>query len=105
MSHTDQPGADPHVYAAWSKGSDFEINFWNEWIRTKGLDWPDDFRNRLSPESPFPPHLRDLISAPDGATINVLDVGSGRSPRSDAGGTTGASRSRRSMSSPTNTTG
>lgn len=65
--------------AAWTSGLPAEVQFWEDFIRTRGLDWPHDFRDRLNPDLPFPPHLRARLvpEPPPGSVIRVLDVGSG----------------------------
>lgn len=45
----------------WQGGLESEIAFWNEWIRTRGLHWPDDFIWKTDPASPFQPNLAELL--------------------------------------------
>lgn len=61
---------------AWREGIDYEVNFWDNWFRTEGAEWQDDFAARLRPQ-PLAPWLVDLLPLPSGETAKVLDVGSG----------------------------
>jgi SAM-dependent methyltransferase len=61
----------------WAQGLDHELDFWHDWLRDKGDLWPDDYRRRTDPSSELEPHLRDLIPAPPGAHVRIVDVGSG----------------------------
>ena len=60
----------------WERGKGSEVRFWRKWFRTKGYRWPDDFRRRLDPETPFNPYLRRFI-AEELPVVRVLDVGAG----------------------------
>lgn len=62
---------------AWSSGLDAELEFWREWFRTGGLQWPDEYRLRLDPRREFQPHLRWHTIFPKSGPIRVLDVGAG----------------------------
>lgn len=75
---TKRKTPDP-MRAAWNRGLPHEVQFWQDFIRTRGLDWPDNFRDRLNPDLPFPPHLRARLMPhpPEGAVIRVLDIGPG----------------------------
>jgi SAM-dependent methyltransferase len=61
----------------WKEGLQSEIAFWNEWIRTGGLQWPEDFVWRTNPSSALQPHLAALLNAPRGSRVRILDVGAG----------------------------
>lgn len=63
--------------ARWRRGLGDEVDFWSKWLGSRGLDWREDFRNRLDPALPLQPKLQDLIGAPEGATVRLLDVGAG----------------------------
>jgi len=62
--------------AAWRLGLAEERWFWNEYFRTRGLHWPEEYRARLDLDAPFPEHLERLVADVAG-TPRVLDVGSG----------------------------
>lgn len=54
-----------------------ELRFWERWLQTGGLEWPDEYRRRLDPDRPFPEHLAAFLAhLPDGPA-HVLDVGAG----------------------------
>ncbi|KAB8144638.1 class I SAM-dependent methyltransferase [Chloroflexia bacterium SDU3-3] len=54
-----------------------EIAFWDKWFRTRGLEWPDDYRQRLDPQRPLAAHLRPLADQVDAEAVDILDVGAG----------------------------
>lgn len=56
---------------------DDELRFWDKWLRQKGLEWPDDFRDRLNPETPLAQDHRELIDHLPQDEIRILDVGAG----------------------------
>jgi hypothetical protein len=37
--------------------------FWEEYLETKRLRWPDQYRARLAPETPLQPELMELPSS------------------------------------------
>lgn len=63
--------------AQWRKGIAEEVYFWDGFIGSKGGKWPEDFVERFDANLPLQPYLAEIISAPKGATIRILDVGAG----------------------------
>jgi SAM-dependent methyltransferase len=63
--------------AAWKLRIGSEVDFWDNWLRTSGLEWPDDFAARLNPATTLQPHIAEVMHPVPGATINILDVGAG----------------------------
>lgn len=66
-----------HAAAAqsgWRSGISSEERFWDSWLKTRGGQWPGDFKRRMSPSTRFcaAPHL-----PASGARYRVLDVGAG----------------------------
>ena len=60
----------------WENGNPNEYNFWDNWFKTKGSLWKDDYSRRMNPNTNFSSYLRQFI--PDNLhVIKVLDVGSG----------------------------
>ena len=59
----------------WRKGIGSEAEFWDSYFRTRGLEWPDDYRERLDPDRPLQPRPAALL--PAGTDLRVLDVGAG----------------------------
>jgi SAM-dependent methyltransferase len=51
-----------------------EVRFWDDWMRTKGLEWPESYREVLTLDRPLQEEYRALL--PDGP-VKILDVGSG----------------------------
>ena len=60
--------------AVWVSGLDGELHFWDQWLATQGLQWPDDFQSRLDPHREIEPWL---LCEVDNGPVRVLDVGSG----------------------------
>jgi len=61
----------------WESNAQEEIQFWREWIRTRGDRWPKEFSMRLDPAVPVHPILADVLGAVRDDPLRVLDVGSG----------------------------
>ena len=64
--------------ALWERELDSEVTFWKTWLMTEGLEWRDDFRERLDPASVLAhdvvvERLREIPAE----TISILDVGAG----------------------------
>ena len=60
----------------WEDGIQSELNFWDNWFKTKGSSWPEDYVGRLNPEKPFRVGLLEYLSD-DLKYIKILDVGAG----------------------------
>ena len=60
---------------SWRNGIEYEVRFWDKWMATKGLQWPDDFESRLRSDRVFDPSILRQGTALEG--LKVLDVGSG----------------------------
>jgi len=61
----------------WHLGLLFELRYWYRWIRTEGLEWPEDFKFLCDPNSRLQPRFLSLLRAPIGSTVRILDVGAG----------------------------
>jgi SAM-dependent methyltransferase len=61
----------------WTAGLADEIRFWEHWIEARGGQWPAEFAQRLNPLAPLQVEMQNLIGAPVGAQVNILDVGAG----------------------------
>ena len=59
----------------WNSGLQSEVDFWDDYIRTQGSDWPETFALSLDPDSELHARAVDLLPSYD--EINVLDVGAG----------------------------
>lgn len=60
----------------WQEGVESEIEFWDNWMQTKGSEWPDDFAFRINPDSAFQEYLVKYLPQQQ-ARVSILDVGSG----------------------------
>ena len=69
LSGTSQP------YKVWTERHfKSEEPFWDQWFATKGLDWPDDYRERVDPNTLLREDIGRLLSCND---PKILDVGAG----------------------------
>jgi len=60
----------------WRSGIQFEIEFWQNWIETRGAQWPDRFREKFDPDTPLEVD-RQYVRVPGSGEYFVLDVGAG----------------------------
>jgi SAM-dependent methyltransferase len=70
-------GADRPAEAAWRDAIDGEVGFWRTYLETKGARYPGSYETRFDPELPLQDWISDLVDAPAGATVRILDVGAG----------------------------
>ncbi len=63
--------------AAWQAAIDGEVEFWRRYFETKGARYPGSYETRLNPTLELQPEIGELIQAPPGATVQLLDVGAG----------------------------
>ncbi len=68
-------------YKVWKKELPSEVAFWKNWIGGEAIPWQEERRERLDPAMPLQKWARDLIIAPVGATVRLLDVGAGPATR------------------------
>lgn len=54
-----------------------EMAFWDQWLRTRGKPWPLDYQFRCDPHTTLQHEIVNLIEAPQGASVQILDVGAG----------------------------
>ena len=62
----------------WTRSISHEMEFWEEWLSTRGMTWPDDYDRRIDPQTPLDeqliiaqlPHVAEPV-------VKILDVGSG----------------------------
>lgn len=60
----------------WQQGRSSELRFWDRYLSSKGLRWPQEFQQRLDPNLPLSPELAGLLD-PASSRPKVLDVGAG----------------------------
>jgi SAM-dependent methyltransferase len=66
----------PH-YLLWKLALPDEVQFWDDFMGTKGLRWPTDLSRRLDPDWPLQDRLREHLHVAPGAPIAILDVAAG----------------------------
>lgn len=57
---------------AWKSALDSEVRFWERTLK----NWKE-LTNRFDPEQPLIEVLAELVTAPEGSTLKVIDVGAG----------------------------
>lgn len=60
----------------WRKSIRHELKFWDDYFRTKGLQWKDNYQSRLALDLPLQPHIAELLPI-DQEVVKILDVGAG----------------------------
>ncbi len=61
----------------WKLGISSEILFWRDYLQTKGSSWNDFYETQLRPDTPLDKIITDLLEAPLGSKVRILDVGAG----------------------------
>jgi SAM-dependent methyltransferase len=61
----------------WDAGVPKEVTFWESFLETRGLHWPEDYRARLDPVALLRRDLWPYIEEVPGDTVRILDVGAG----------------------------
>jgi SAM-dependent methyltransferase len=54
-----------------------EVQFWRDWLSTRGLQWPEDYEERLDPKFAIQDHVARFIERVPGNSVAVLDIGAG----------------------------
>jgi SAM-dependent methyltransferase len=60
----------------WAAGLADETDFWREYLRTGGSQWPDAYQSRIDPESELQEHIVQRLSGL-GQRVSMLDAGAG----------------------------
>src|SRR5438067_7218678 len=61
----------------WSHGLFDEFQYWERALQDAHNPQSELYRERIDPNAPLQETFRKLITAPPGATVNILDVGAG----------------------------
>lgn len=59
----------------WKAGTVSEINYWDQYFKTRGGDWTETYKLRFDPDLPLQPRPAELLSTRD--ELHILDVGAG----------------------------
>lgn len=62
--------------ALWRNGIGQELGFWERWMQSRGLEWPEDFQQRLVSNTPLLHEVARRLPLGVNEPV-VLDVGSG----------------------------
>ncbi|MBN1543391.1 methyltransferase domain-containing protein [candidate division KSB1 bacterium] len=60
----------------WKLGIAEELDFWDQWLRTNGWRWPEDYLFRTDPDAPLQNEIIRLLPSTQ-TDVKILDVGSG----------------------------
>jgi len=64
--------------AVWGAAVTSEIEFWRQYLKTRGLSWPDEYAMRLDPRAPLnEQQIASRLELFADETIRILDVGAG----------------------------
>lgn len=63
--------------ARWLNGTFSEVEFWDLWMRSRGAEWPEEFRLRLRDDILIDPQAAALLPSTGTQGVRILDVGSG----------------------------
>ncbi len=61
----------------WHSGHASETGFWDRYLKTRGLRWPQEFSDRMDRDFEVAKELSDLIGDTSPAPMRILDVGAG----------------------------
>lgn len=61
----------------WRSGHASETGFWDRYLKTRGLRWPQEFSDRMNPSLELAEELSVLMKDTPAASMRVLDVGAG----------------------------
>jgi SAM-dependent methyltransferase len=61
-------------HKVWFNALPTEALFWERWLETRGLRWPEDYQARTDPNTQLEPELAALIGSPK---ARIIDVGAG----------------------------
>jgi SAM-dependent methyltransferase len=68
----------PERAQTWERELDSELSYWKEYIDTGGLQWPDEYAERLDPTAPLREQLiADRLDDMSSGVVSMLDVGAG----------------------------
>ena len=75
--HRHRRASQEHV-KTWERELGSELSYWKEYIDSGGLEWPDEYAERLDPTAPLREHLITArLADVSSATVSILDVGAG----------------------------
>jgi SAM-dependent methyltransferase len=62
----------------WERELGSELSFWREYIDSGGLEWPDEYAERMDAAAPLREHLiADRLTDMSSRIVSILDVGAG----------------------------
>ena len=62
----------------WQQRLPEEVQFWDDYVRTGGLEWPDEYRRRVNPGALLQEQeILGRLPTEAGPAVRILDVGAG----------------------------
>jgi SAM-dependent methyltransferase len=62
----------------WKDSLDEELEYWRDYLTTKGLQWPEEYEMRVNPDSVLEERLiADRLDTIPERSVSILDVGAG----------------------------
>jgi len=71
------PGAPIPKQLRWHINLANEIQFWDDYFRTKGFRWAESYENRFNANRPLGTLISELVEQIDSEEVTILDVGAG----------------------------
>jgi SAM-dependent methyltransferase len=67
----------PKHEETWQTGLQHELEFWDNWLARKGLQWSDEYQQRLDPNLAISDYYCQFLQNIPRDTIEILDAGAG----------------------------
>ncbi len=77
MVSNDSDKSPPDAHQKWQAGLIDEVQFWANWVEASGGQWREEHLSRLDPNAPLKQGTMPWLREPEGATVDILDVGAG----------------------------
>ncbi len=66
------------VPVLWRRGLSGEVAFWEHFVRTRGVEWPEEYQRRFTPGVPIvEPLIVERLPLVRSRRVSILDVGAG----------------------------
>ncbi|MBZ4418418.1 bifunctional 2-polyprenyl-6-hydroxyphenol methylase/3-demethylubiquinol 3-O-methyltransferase UbiG [Myxococcus sp. RHSTA-1-4] len=77
QASTPQASEPQNAKALWTEALPTEIAFWDNWFKTHGGEWPEDYKVRMDPDTPLQSFVEAYLPPGGEDIIEILDVGAG----------------------------
>ncbi|MDR6816455.1 SAM-dependent methyltransferase [Neorhizobium sp. 2083] len=65
------------MWGQWVAGVQYEINYWDRWLGSRGGQHCEDFANRMTPDRPIDGMIGPIIDRLPKPDVQILDIGAG----------------------------